>query len=178
MSFRTRLALASAIAVAGAVALASLASYALVRSELIKSIDEALRERTEKVVVFDERPFRFEVSAPPLGAAPGYVQVVTDDGEIFRLSDAELNLPSEGAALVAAGRRRPFFSEATLDGTHVRIFTKQLASGIAVQIARPLDEVDRTLDRVAALLVAISIGGVAFAALLGLLISRAARGAR
>jgi two-component system, OmpR family, sensor histidine kinase MprB len=174
VSFRTRLALASAIAVAGAVALASLASYALVRSELIKSIDDSLRQRTEKVIIFDERPFRFEVSAPPLGAAPGYVQVVTDDGEIFRLRDAELNLPSEGAALVAAGRRRPFFSEATLGGTHVRIFTKQLASGIAVQIARPLDEVDRTLDRVAALLVAISIGGVAFAALLGLLISRAA----
>jgi two-component system, OmpR family, sensor histidine kinase MprB len=174
VSFRTRLALASAIAVAGAVALVSLLSYALVRSELLQSIDESLRQRTESVSVFDERPFRFEVTAPPLGAAPGYVQVVTAEGDIFRLRDAEVTLPSQGAAAVAAGTRGPFFSDATLEGTHVRIFTDQLVNGFAVQIARPLDEVDRTLDRVAALLAAISIGGIALAALLGLLISRAA----
>jgi two-component system sensor histidine kinase MprB len=49
-----------------------------------------------------------------------------------------------------------------------------VAPGIAVQIARSLDEVDRTLDQVAVLLTAISAGGIALAALLGLLISRTA----
>ena len=174
MSFRTRLALASAVAVAGAVALASLASYALVRSELFESIDESLRERSEKVFIYDLRPFRFEVIAPPLGGAPGYVQVVTGAGEIHRAPDAKLTLPSENAAEVARGRRRAFFSEATVEGTHIRILTTQYAPGVAVQIARPLDETDRTLDRVAALLTTISVGGIALAALLGLLISRAA----
>ena len=114
------------------------------------------------------------MTALPLGAAPGYVQVVTTEATSSASATPSVTLPSQGAAAVAAGTRGPFFSDATLEGTHVRIFTDQLVHGVAVQIARLLDEVDRTLDRVAALLAAISIGGIVLAALLGLLISRAA----
>ena len=112
----------------------SLASYALVRSELLQSIDESLRQRTESVSVFDERPFRFEVTAPRLGAAPGYV-VVTAEGAIFH-RDAEVTLPSQGAAAVAAGTRGPFFSDATLEEP-TSGSSPTSSDGVAVQIARP-----------------------------------------
>ena len=175
MTFRTRLALASAVAVAAAIAVASLTAYALVRTQLRASLDDALRERADKVIVKEDRPLtEFEIAQPLLGGAGGYAQLVLANGEVIRRPDAEIELPKTGASSVALGAREPFFSDATIRGTHVRILTEQLTPGIAVQIARPLDEVDRTLDRLAAFLTAISAGGIAFAAFLGLMISRAA----
>ena len=87
---------------------------------------------------------------PLLGGAGGYAQLVTASGE--RRSgqpDAKIPLPSRGARGVADGTRNPFFEDATVADTHMRIWTTQYAPGIALQIARPLDEVDRTLDRLA-----------------------------
>ena len=175
MTFRTRLALASAVAVAAAIAVASLTAYALVRSQLRASIDDALRERADKVIVKEDRPLtEFEIAQPLLGGAGGYAQLVLANGEVIRRPDAEIELPKTGGSSVAIGAREPFFSDATVQDTHVRILTEQLTPGIAVQIARPLDEVDHTLDRLAAFLTAVSAGGIAFAAFLGLMISRAA----
>ena len=49
MSFRARLALVSAAAVALAVVLASALVYLVVREELRRQVDEALRERAEAI---------------------------------------------------------------------------------------------------------------------------------
>ncbi|HET9674443.1 MAG TPA: HAMP domain-containing sensor histidine kinase [Gaiellaceae bacterium] len=175
MTFRTRLALASAAAVAAAIAVASLVSYTLVRSQLLGSIDDALRARARAVQVPEGQPLtEFEFTAPLLGGAGGYAQLVTAGGSVIRRPDAKIPLPSRGARRVADGTRTPFFEDATVRGTHVRILTTQYAPGIAVQIARPLDEVDRTLGRLAGYLTAISLGGIALAAFLGVLISRTA----
>ena len=84
-----------------------------------------------------------------LGGAGGYAQLVTASGGVFRLPDAKIPLPSVGATQVAAGTRDPYFEDATVADTHVRILTARYAPGIAIQIARPLDEVDKTLDRLA-----------------------------
>ncbi len=46
--------------------------------------------------------------------------------------------------------------------------------GYAIQVARPLTEVDHTLDRIRLFLIIIAAGGIAVAAALGLLVSRAA----
>jgi len=48
----------------------------------------------------------------------------------------------------------------------------KVSKGIAVQIARPLTEVDNALSRIRLLLLVISAGGVALAAALGLLVAR------
>ena len=175
MTFRTRLALASAAAVAAAIAVASLVSYGLVRAQLIDEIDDSLRARAQKVAVpAADRPAEFRLEEPVLGGAGGYAQLVTASGDAYRLPNARIPLPTDGAEEVAAGTREPFFRDATVAGTHARIFTVRYAPGIAVQIARPLDEVDRTLDRLAGFLTAISAGGIALAALFGLLVSRTA----
>jgi two-component system, OmpR family, sensor histidine kinase MprB len=174
VTFRTRLALASAVAVAAAIVAASLVSYGLVRAQLRAPIDDALRARARQVQIPDERRLdEFGLPNPLLGGAGGYAQLVTANG-VFRLPDAKIPLPSEGAREVAAGTREPFFENATVADTHVRILTAKYAPGIAIQIARPLDEVDKTLDRLAGYLTAISAAGIALAAFLGLLVSRTA----
>ncbi len=150
-------------------------SYTLVRSQLLGSIDDALRARARAVQVPEGQPLtEFEFTAPLLGGAGGYAQLVTAGGSVIRRPDAKIPLPSRGARRVADGTRGPFFEDATVRGTHVRILTTQYAPGIAVQIARPLDEVDQTLDRLAGYLIAISLGGIALAAFLGVLIARTA----
>jgi two-component system, OmpR family, sensor histidine kinase MprB len=175
VTFRTRLALASAAAVAAAIAVASLASYTLVSAQLRGSIDDALRARARDVSVPVGQPLTdFEITAPLLGGPPGYAQLVTAGGSVIRQPDAKIPLPSVGARRVADGTRRAFFEDATVRGTHMRIWTTQYAPGIALQIARPVEEVDRTLDRLAGYLTAIALGGIALAALLGVLIARTA----
>ena len=165
VTFRTRLALASAIAVAAAIAAASLVSYGLVRAQLRGSIDDALRARARQVQIpVSGRLGEFGLPDPLLGGAGGYAQLVTASGGVFRRPDAKIPLPSVGARQVAAGTRDPYFEDATVADTRVRILTAKYADGIAIQIARPLDEVDKTLDRLAGFLTAISAAGIALAA--------------
>ncbi|HSL65238.1 MAG TPA: HAMP domain-containing sensor histidine kinase [Gaiellaceae bacterium] len=176
MSLRTRLTLVAAAAVAVAVALASVGAYFAVRSVLRGQVDDALRTRANDVLLPGRFPTRdFELlERPLLGGAPGYIQLVGADGTAVRRRDAAIPLPSEGAREVASGDRDPFFEDATVAGTHVRILTTQLAPGVAVQVARPLEEVDRTLRRLAVVLAAFAVGGIALAAVLGRAVAQAA----
>src|SRR4029077_13443954 len=69
-----------------------------------------------------------------------------------------------------------YTSEARIGSDHLRILTAALAGGApvrAVEIARSLNEVDHTLYDLRLILLAVALGGVAVAALLGALVSRA-----
>ena len=50
---------------------------------------------------------------------------------------------------------------------HVRVYSAQLGDGLAVQVARPLDEVDHTLHRLGLYLLISALGGVGLAGALG-----------
>jgi two-component system, OmpR family, sensor histidine kinase MprB len=62
----------------------------------------------------------------------------------------------------------------TVDGVHLRVLTEALPQAGAVQVARPLDEIDRQLDRVLLVLLFVGAGGVALGAGLGALVARTA----
>ena len=62
----------------------------------------------------------------------------------------------------------------TVDGAHIRVFTFAYGPGAAVQVARPLNEVDQSLRRIGLFLLLIAAGGVVVAAGLGLVVARAA----
>ncbi len=180
MSYRARLTLAVAVAVAVAVAATSAITYMFVRNELRGQVDDALRERVSSVrlrVVTDPVTGEPQLELPPdrFGGAAGITQLVTADGEAIRSPEATVNLPvSEQARQTAAGDRRPFFSDADVAGTHLRVYTLPVDNpGLALQIARPLDEVDAALDRIKTLLLLIAGTGVALAAGLGLVVSKA-----
>ncbi len=175
MTLRARLTLSAAFAVAAAVILASIAVYFVVRSELRSEVDESLRERA---AVIERRPFEENfphIPPPVLGEPGGYVQLVAADGSTLRQPGFTLELPvDERTREVATGERETFLEDATVSGTHVRMIVVPLANGVALQIARPLDEVDGVLDRLRWILFAIALGGSALAALLGLGVAQSA----
>ena len=184
MSFRARLTIASAAAVALTIVLGSVLAYVVVRRELRGQIDDALLARAQKVSVPRPDPIGFSLEPPRFGGAGGFAQLVTDDGGVIRghshwhgergEREEPIALPTDGALAVASGSRRAFFTDADIEGTHLRILTAPVVPGVAVQIARPLDEVDDTLHDLALLLGAISFGGVAIAVAAGLVVTRAA----
>jgi len=179
LSFRARITLAAAAAVALAVALASLAVYFVARAELRDQVDSGLADRAAQIASSPLRALRhsFYPAFPPpvLGGPGGYTQLVGADGAVRRPVGAEVALPvSDRALAVAAGSEDAFYQDARVADTHVRILTVQLAPGIAVQIARPLTEVDGVLSDLRLILFLVALGGVALAAVLGLAVARAA----
>jgi two-component system sensor histidine kinase MprB len=172
--------IAAAVAVAVAVVLASAATYVLVRSQLRSEVDDALRGRARAAAAFGVRldrtaPFPAVPGAPTerLGGAGGYLQIVDASGNVARPSDSSVRLAvTQATRDVASGKRRGFFADASVGGTHVRVLTSPLATGLAIQVVRPLDEVDRALSRLRWILVAVVAAGVTLAALLGAIVTR------
>ena len=169
MSFRRRIAVTAAVAVAVAVALGSLVAYAVVRDTLRGQIDTSLR------AAMPPGGPRFTMPVPP-GARPDmdplngpvlFIQSVSGDvirGVASRQTE-RLGDPDEVQA-VADGQREAFFSDETVEGTHVRVYTRQAANGTALQIARPLDEVDGALSKLRLALGLVALAGIALAAFL------------
>jgi two-component system, OmpR family, sensor histidine kinase MprB len=176
MSFRARLTLAAAAAVALAVVLASVVVYVVVRQELRSQVDGALEARAGQIQGVPPPRGDFEVPEPPFGGPGGYVQAVRADGFTVRPRGADVPIPVTPRVLrVADGRSDAFFNDETIRDTHVRVLTFSARQpGWALQVLRPLTEVDHTLDRLRAFLILISLIGVALAVALGLIVTRAA----
>ena len=178
MTFRTRVAIVSAVAVALAIAAASGVTYVVVRGELRDQVDAALRQRAATInrLRIGETPSGQEyldVPPPLFGGAAGYTQLVTSAGKTIRAPDETVQLPvTDRDKAAAAGTEAAFFADRTVDGTHIRVFTLPLQQGYALQISRPLDEVDGALSRIRGWLLAVAAVGVGLAALLGLLAAR------
>jgi two-component system sensor histidine kinase MprB len=176
MSFRARLALVAAAAVALAVVAASFVVYFVVRNQLRGTVDESLRATADQVSKVEPREFH-HFAAPPgeLGGASGYPQIVGVNGTPILPLGAKVPLPVSARVVeVARNGDKTFLSDAHVKDTHVRMITFPYVPGYAVQIARPLTEVDHSLGRIKNLLILIAGGGIAIAAALGLAVSRAA----
>jgi two-component system sensor histidine kinase MprB len=176
MSFRVRLTIAAAAAVAIAVVIASVVVYFAVRSELRAQVDDALTERAGELSLIPPELVDniFITRKGELGAAAGYPQVVTREGQAIRGPGETASLPvTEEVLQVARGERSEFLDDATVEGTHVRYITVPYFD-YALQLARPLTEVDDSLEQIRTLLLVISLGGIAAATALGLVVTRAA----
>lgn len=181
MSLRRRLTLGTAGAVAMVVLLAAVGCYLVVRSQLRAQVDDNLRDRAGQVVRLAPT---LRNSAPPdlpgpapaaLGGAVGYVQLVRADGSKRRLPRDDIALPVSRHVLEAArGEAAAYFSEAEVAGRDLRILTAPLPDGGAIQIARPLDEINAVLGRIRLIGAGALFGGIALAAALGLFTTRAA----
>ena len=178
MSFRARLALVAAAAVALAIVAASFVVYFVVRDQLRSTLDASLRTTAAQLATTPVHDFE-HFAAPPsqLGGAPGYPQIVDSNGTVFLPRGAKVSLPVNGSVTRIAQRGAgTSFMDAHINDVHVRIvtFPYALQPGIAVQIARPLTEIDHSLGRIENYLILIGGAGIAFAAALGLVVSRAA----
>jgi two-component system sensor histidine kinase MprB len=189
MTISRRLALGAAAAVAVAVMGASVGAYFAVRSKLVGEVDSSLTERAHLVqrrAAYAEAlfgpplaPLVHSLTLPPrrtdrFGGATGIVQYVSPDGSVRTpLGQTHTRLPVDAATrAVARGRPGASFQDESVDGLRLRVLSAPLRGGGAVEVARPLDEVESTLNGLILLLGAIAAGGIALAAVLGGVVAR------
>jgi two-component system sensor histidine kinase MprB len=198
MTIRGRLVTLVAVAVAVAIAIASVAVYVLVRANLRAQVDAALRADQPKAFFVqtgtDKRkamrlqqekalsaapdgvPAPVGVALPPekFGAATGVAQVVTRGGGVVGpVEGIKSKLPvTDSTFEVASGRKPVAVYDQTVSGVHLRVLSAKLPGGEVLQVARPLTEVDRTLGHLRWVLLAVTAGGVALAAGLGVFVAR------
>jgi two-component system, OmpR family, sensor histidine kinase MprB len=185
MPLRRRMAVATAIAVGVAVVLVAAVAYGVVRGELRKQVDEQLTDQARLVQRADERvppgfgrrlreigraPGPRDIPAPPAqrGGGADYVQFVPPGGET---GDRLLPVDARARA-VADGEAREFAADADVDGAHVRVLTVPLRNGGALQLGRSLESTDSVLAQLRWVLLALVLGGIALAAVLGRLAAR------
>jgi len=196
VSFRRRLTLAGTAAVAVAILLASAIAYGVVRGELRGQVDDSLRSGADEVgmgIVFvrkvapanPDTMLRIPKTGPlvqrqliapaPLTNPARYAQIVDAKGHIIPQPGSGTRLPVTPQARRLAKRGTgSFFSDQTVDGVHVRVFTRALGDSQALQVARPMTEVDSAISRLAWILGAVGLGGVGLAGGLGLVVTRTA----
>jgi two-component system sensor histidine kinase MprB len=186
MSLRARLTLTAALAVALAVAFASGVVYLAVRAELMAQIDRTLEERADvigqrlegpagAVAVPGPEAFTVPLGAAALGRDAVYVQIVPATGAAVDPAGEPARVPiSPEDRDVAVTGGEPRLDTRVTAGTRVRVLTTSVGPGLAVQLARPLDEVDRVLRRLAWTLGLITLAGAAVAAVLGRGVAQAA----
>jgi two-component system sensor histidine kinase MprB len=188
VSFRARLTIAAAAAVAVAIALAAPVVYVVVRNELLGQVDDSVRERATEIARIPLRPGGFdpqghvgvEIPHGPFASFGGFVQYVDSHGTVATPNEEHyvggaVRLPIGPGKRVASGKDAVVWTNATVAGTPVRMVSVQTGTrGIAVQVARSLEEVNSTLGRIRNLLLAVVLGGIALAAAFGALVARAA----
>jgi two-component system, OmpR family, sensor histidine kinase MprB len=167
VTFRQRLTLVSAAAVAAAVAAASVVTWFVVRAELRNQVDDSLMARVPQRV-------SVPVGSQPLAEPPGepsfLFEVITPNGEVIRAAGA----PVLGVVVGDDARDQPALRDVTVGGIHYRVLSAPVGEGFTVVLARPLVEVDDTLRQLVAVMVLITGGGVALAVGLGMAVTRSA----
>lgn len=185
MKLRTRIALIASAAVAVAVVLASVGAYFAARNELRDQVDESLVEVAGQARVFQgllsalggpRAGFgRNRIFEPRTAFDAVYIQALLNDGTARFPSDQAIRLPIDEGDVAVVGGAPAVLRDLDVDGRHLRMITTPHPFG-AVQIARSLDEVDETLSGLTVVLALVSLGGIAVAAGLGLVVARGALG--
>ncbi|MGD0386374.1 MAG: HAMP domain-containing sensor histidine kinase [Solirubrobacteraceae bacterium] len=197
MSFQRRVTLASAAAVAVAVAIASLATYVLVRNELHRHINRSLSTLAQAFVSAEQSmpltpprgshatgtpPYPYGVLLRRFPDRPGdvtnVVQIVTGAGTSYPAYHGQLLvLPRQTRAAIRAVARAGTGSQAfdaSANGGEFRVLAIGVSPGYAVVISHSLSDVNSTLSELSLILVILTLGGIALAALLGWFVARTA----
>jgi two-component system, OmpR family, sensor histidine kinase MprB len=173
LSFRTRLVLVAAAAVALAVIAASFVVYFVVKDQLYGTVDNNLRQSAE-ILATVPPPEIPRFANARFNTVGGTTQVVSKNGAT--LPSPSVLPVTAGVLSVAKGDRETLFFNANAFDDHLRVMVFQYkpVPGYAVEIARSLGAADHALSRIKLLLFLIAGGGIAVAAGLGLAVSGAA----
>jgi two-component system sensor histidine kinase MprB len=186
VSLRKRLTLIAGASVGIAIVLAALIVYLVVRGQLRGQVDDTLK--AQAVLVQQNGDFALDggpgpAPSPNAGGRAPYSQIVGTNGGVLQTRGGQ-TLPVDSTdRAVAGGRLRSSFEDITVDGNHLRIYTfhDTASSGpgpgssvfpVAIQLARPLMQVDNILSHLRLILLLLCAGGVALAAGLGRLAAR------
>ncbi|MFC7309388.1 ATP-binding protein [Streptomyces monticola] len=180
LPLRSRLALLVATAVAVAVAASAMACWIVVRNSLYESLDDALRgnrlTRTDALQLVD--PGGRCRTAVPSRATPDLfkqtIQLVDGDGNSCIVFGTKAIDVDAADVSVARGNSDETIHNATAaNGAEYRVYTYPL-EGVngAVSVARPLSEVNDTLNNLTLLLALVAGVGVLGAGAAGLWVAR------
>jgi two-component system sensor histidine kinase MprB len=177
MSFRVRLTVLAALAVAAAIVGTSLAVYFADRSQLIGQVDSDLNAARTMLPPLNAQIRGKPVSAERLRAQGVHAREVYPWPIPVGRRQVVLPLTLKAVQLSVVARKSgatapntPRFSNATIKGVRSRVLTIVLPTRV-VRISTSLREVDRNLSRLRWLLVWISLAGIGAAAILGALVS-------
>ncbi len=156
------------------VALISVAVFLTAQTALYDQLDESLVQRAITAASGDlaDPTLLLRVSSDALAAGDFRVAIVTSDGRFVTLAG---NSPPLGAAEIAAARRDPPTSVRTggVDGQLYRVVAVYAGDDRALVLAQELEPTQRTLSRLAVVLLVVGVSGVVLAALTGVAIARA-----
>jgi two-component system sensor histidine kinase MprB len=178
VSLRARLALLVALAVAFGVALVAVAAYVTVGTQLRAQLDAGLVGRAEAAVnsPLSDPNLLVNVPAAALGAGDIEIAAVTSSGVLVSPSGA--TKPPLGAPELSVARGELAQSIRTgidSSGDEVRVVAVPVncRGGCALVLAQSTEQLHRTLDRLALVLLLVSVVGVGLAALAGLAVASA-----
>lgn len=181
MTFKTRLVVASGVAVAIAVLLASAVALFVARGALTSSTDTTLQQAAESIL---SRPF-----IDTNDRTGAIEQIVGNTGNVLVASPAGALPVSDDVKDVATGDRQTLYQNVEIDKQPFRELAITLPIGTAIggggnpqvltesgalQLFAPLSGVDSQLTHLLVTLLVIALGGVLIAVLLGLLVARTA----
>jgi two-component system sensor histidine kinase MprB len=174
VTLRTRLALVAAGVVAVVLALASATTYFVMRHELQAQLDGSLRSEARTIQANPDSSLR-----GPENFGGNLVEVIDPRGAYVNGSPG-LRLVTDASVLAVAARRHPgFYRDITASGRggvvyHLRELVAPLPFGLgAVLVVKNLQEMNRALDRLQLILILVSLGGIALAAVAGALVAGA-----
>jgi two-component system, OmpR family, sensor histidine kinase MprB len=186
LSFRARIAIAASGAVALAVVLASIIVFFLVRGELRAQLDESLESRASVLLreginlVPGRGGQQYILPQPGFGEPNTIVQLVRGDGSPVRsavdVNNVQLPVLEDDIELARSLEADSRYYDVDVNGVDVRVFTVSGFDppGYALQVARPLNEVDDALGRLRLVLLLVALTGIAAAGALGLVVARTA----
>jgi two-component system sensor histidine kinase MprB len=121
----------------------------------------------------DERLLLDQRGGQPFGGAPGSFTLVCRDGATYSPSPPAIPVDARARALASSGHGQYFTSETAADHD-IRVMATGLGWRGALLVALPIDNIESALENERLLLVLIAAGGIALAALLGVLVARTA----
>ncbi len=184
MTFRIRVAILAAAAVAAAALGAAAIMYVVVQDQLNSQLNQTLVAAAEQSREADGGggPGRGGTHMPPFPGAKGSplsgrpdigAQLIEASGRIGRVDNQPVSeLVTPETLAVANGTRPAYFFDSYVEGSHVRSYVAPFTRGSALQLWRPLDEIDRVLDETRLRLAVVALGAVVLAALLGIIVSQ------
>lgn len=174
LTLRARVALLVAVAVGLAVALASGAAYLTLRHQLLEELDASLVSRAEAAArsPLASPEVLFRVPSIALSAADVQVNILREDGVITPALNAEPIRVGQPELQVAAGQRARSLRTLEIGGRDYRTVTVPVSDGLALVLARPLQESRRILGATTGVLIIVGLVGIGVAASAGLAVAR------
>lgn len=179
---RGRLAVLTALAVTVAVAVSAFSCWLLVRGQLNTQAEDRLKSS----IMHPPRPmnpievvrqFCGDHGPPPGLRQEAAATLVTSTGLLCTANRSDtgtaVRVTAEDEAVAAQEGGENWRYGSLVNGTEVRVYTRNVADGVAVAVATPTSLVDKPLNDLAVRLAIVAACGVVMASSAGLLVARA-----